>query len=181
MSIHSEVGVLTVFFLWEGFIMFNPEYMGNGEQEATMIYVNHKIQQWKLQDCDGHTMLKRMPDNKVSRKAIECRLEKKEDWSSLNRLCTRRSEKTKNWCMVPKDRKSCTEIFRLPWLGLSVKLMAMLLLLLLLIHKFATYSFQGSHTGQLDWQYYGIMWLALCTIKSISVEFHNEISYFSIK
>ena len=36
-----------------------------------------------------------------------------------------------------------------------------------------TYSSQGSHTGQLDfcnWQYDGIMWLALRSVKSNNVD-----------
>ena len=48
------------------------------------------------------------------------------------------------------------------------------------------YSSQRSHTGQLDfwkligrWQYDRIMWLALRSVKSINVDFLNQLRYFS--
>ena len=50
--------------------------------------------------------------------------------------------------------------------------------------KSVAYSFQGSHTAQLDfwnWQADGIMWLALRSVKSNNVDFLNQICYFSIK
>ena len=54
--------------------------------------------------------------------------------------------------------------------------------------KSVAYSFQESHTGQLDFcnwlvdgSYDGIMWLALRSFKSNNVDFLNQIRYFSIK